>query len=206
LLAQGQLGHGSEAGQHLVVDGDCLGAAVERAERRPLVAERGSVTCGPGYTQIMTALTMAARGNAPVVVFAGDAPIGASWRLRRRWCGRSTARILCVDSEAGDKEANDAASAHAAYIVRLKTAINRVTGVPMELRAAVGAYDEDAARYTVYTGAGSGVVRSIRRENTEPKGRSRAQKRGAAHRPTLETHRPAESRSTATAGRGRNTF
>jgi acetolactate synthase-1/2/3 large subunit len=42
----------------------------------------GSVTCGPGYTQIMTALTMAARGNAPVVVFAGDAPIGASWYIQ----------------------------------------------------------------------------------------------------------------------------
>jgi glyoxylate carboligase len=27
----------------------------------------GSVTCGPGYTQIMTALAMAARGNAPVL-------------------------------------------------------------------------------------------------------------------------------------------
>ena len=49
----------------------------------------GSVTCGPGYTQITTALAMAARGNAPVVVFAGDAPIGASWAysrsIRRRW-------------------------------------------------------------------------------------------------------------------------
>ena len=42
-----------------------------------------SVTCGPGYTQIMTALTMAARGNAPIVVFAGDAPIGASWYLQQ---------------------------------------------------------------------------------------------------------------------------
>jgi acetolactate synthase I/II/III large subunit len=41
-----------------------------------------SVTCGPGYTQIMTALTMAARGNAPVVVFAGDAPINASWYIQ----------------------------------------------------------------------------------------------------------------------------
>jgi hypothetical protein len=29
--------------------------------------------------------------------------------------------------------------------------INRVTGVPMELRAAVGAYDEIAAQFTVYT-------------------------------------------------------
>src|SRR5215468_10560529 len=42
----------------------------------------GSVRCGPGYTQIMTALAMAARGNAPVVVFAGDAPIGASWYIQ----------------------------------------------------------------------------------------------------------------------------
>src|SRR5437588_11265613 len=41
-----------------------------------------SVTCGPGYTQIMTALAMAARGNAPVVVFAGDEPINASWYLQ----------------------------------------------------------------------------------------------------------------------------
>jgi thiamine pyrophosphate-dependent acetolactate synthase large subunit-like protein len=30
----------------------------------------------------MTALAMAARGNAPVVVFAGDAPINASWYLQ----------------------------------------------------------------------------------------------------------------------------
>ena len=42
-----------------------------------------SVTCGPGYTQIMTALAMAARGNAPVVVFSGDAPIGAPWYLQQ---------------------------------------------------------------------------------------------------------------------------
>jgi thiamine pyrophosphate-dependent acetolactate synthase large subunit-like protein len=41
-----------------------------------------SVTCGPGYTQTMTALTMAARGNAPVVLFAGDAPINASWYMQ----------------------------------------------------------------------------------------------------------------------------
>jgi thiamine pyrophosphate-dependent acetolactate synthase large subunit-like protein len=42
-----------------------------------------SVTCGPGFTQIMTALVMAARGNAPVVVFSGDAPIGASWYMQQ---------------------------------------------------------------------------------------------------------------------------
>ncbi len=66
---------------------------------------------------------------------------------------------LCVDSEAGDQAATEAAFARAAYVVRLATAINRVTGVPMELRAAIGVYDAAAARYTVHTGAGGGVVR-----------------------------------------------
>ena len=42
-----------------------------------------SVTCGPGYTQIMTALVMAARGNAPLVVFSGDAPIGVPWYMQQ---------------------------------------------------------------------------------------------------------------------------
>ena len=66
---------------------------------------------------------------------------------------------LCVDSETGDKAATELAFARAAHVVRLETAINRVTGVPMELRAAVGVYDETAARCTVYTSAGGGVVR-----------------------------------------------
>ena len=66
---------------------------------------------------------------------------------------------LCVDSEAGDKEATDAAFVRAAHVVRLQTTINRVTGVPIELRAALGAYDEAAARFTVYTSAGGGVIR-----------------------------------------------
>ncbi|MBV9018411.1 MAG: xanthine dehydrogenase family protein molybdopterin-binding subunit [Alphaproteobacteria bacterium] len=65
----------------------------------------------------------------------------------------------CVDSEAGDKEATEAAFARAAHIVRLETTINRVTGAPMELRAALGVYDEPAGRFTVYTSAGGGVVR-----------------------------------------------
>jgi acetolactate synthase-1/2/3 large subunit len=42
-----------------------------------------STTCGPGFTQIMTSLAMAARANMPLVVFAGDSPIGASWYLQQ---------------------------------------------------------------------------------------------------------------------------
>jgi carbon-monoxide dehydrogenase large subunit len=66
---------------------------------------------------------------------------------------------LCVDSETGDKATTELAFSEAAHVVRLKTAINRVTGVPMELRAALGIYDQTTARYTVYTSAGGGVVR-----------------------------------------------
>jgi thiamine pyrophosphate-dependent acetolactate synthase large subunit-like protein len=38
-----------------------------------------SVTCGPGFTQIMTALAVASRNRIPLVVFAGEVPIGAKW-------------------------------------------------------------------------------------------------------------------------------
>ena len=67
-----------------------------------------STTCGPGFTQIMTALTIAARANVPLVVFAGNSPMAASWYMQQidmaplalgDWCplhagalGRSGAR------------------------------------------------------------------------------------------------------------------
>src|SRR5204863_8472082 len=66
---------------------------------------------------------------------------------------------LCIDSEAGDRAATEAAFARAAHVVRLRTALNRVTGVPMELRAALGLYDPAAAQFTVCTSAGGGVIR-----------------------------------------------
>ena len=38
-----------------------------------------SVTCGPGVTQLMTALPAAVRGRLPMVVFAGELPINAKY-------------------------------------------------------------------------------------------------------------------------------
>jgi aerobic carbon-monoxide dehydrogenase large subunit len=61
---------------------------------------------------------------------------------------------LCVDSEAGDAKATEAAFRRAAHVVRLTTRVNRVTGVPMEPRAAVAAYDAAAGRYTLHAGSG----------------------------------------------------
>ena len=61
---------------------------------------------------------------------------------------------VCVDSEAGDAAATEAAFRRAAHVVRLQTRVNRVTGVPMEPRAALAAYDAVSGRYTLYAGSG----------------------------------------------------
>ena len=65
---------------------------------------------------------------------------------------------IMIDAEVGDAAATDAAFARAAHVTRLDTWINRVTGVPMEPRAAVGIYDAASNRYTLYAGSG-GIVR-----------------------------------------------
>ena len=65
-----------------------------------------------------------------------------------------TASNVCVDAEAGDAAAVDAAFARAAHVVRLDTWVQRVTGVPMEPRAALGVWDPARGRYTVHAGAG----------------------------------------------------
>lgn len=38
-----------------------------------------TVTCGPGLTQILTALPAAVRARLPLVIFAGEAPLKATW-------------------------------------------------------------------------------------------------------------------------------
>lgn len=38
-----------------------------------------TVTCGPGLTQIMTALPAAVRAQIPLVIFAGEAPLHKAW-------------------------------------------------------------------------------------------------------------------------------
>jgi carbon-monoxide dehydrogenase large subunit len=65
---------------------------------------------------------------------------------------------VCVHTEAGDAAATEVAFGRAAHVVRLPTAVNRVTGVPMEPRAALALYDAASGRYTLYAGCG-GVQR-----------------------------------------------
>lgn len=65
---------------------------------------------------------------------------------------------VCVDADIGDAAAAKAAFERAAHVVTLDTWVQRVTGVPMEPRAAVGAYDPRVGRYTLHAGSGN-VVR-----------------------------------------------
>jgi carbon-monoxide dehydrogenase large subunit len=86
--------------------------------------------------------------TATIAAASADAPV--VWPAH--------ASNVCVDSIAGDAPAADAAFASAAHVVRLETSVPRVTGVPMEPRAALGVYDGVTGRFTLYAGSG-GVVR-----------------------------------------------
>jgi carbon-monoxide dehydrogenase large subunit len=61
---------------------------------------------------------------------------------------------VCVDTRVGDAAAVDAAFSRAAHVVPFATWVQRVTGVTMEPRAAVGAWDQATGRFTVHAGAG----------------------------------------------------
>jgi carbon-monoxide dehydrogenase large subunit len=64
---------------------------------------------------------------------------------------------VCLDAEIGDAAATAAAFAQAAHVTRFETWVQRVTGVPMEPRAALAAYDTATGRYTLHAGNGGAV-------------------------------------------------
>ncbi len=66
-----------------------------------------------------------------------------------------------VDTSFGDVAATDRAFAAAAHVVAMDFHVDRVTGVPLEPRAALGHYDTQSRRYTLHAGSG-GAVRQKR--------------------------------------------
>ena len=71
---------------------------------------------------------------------------GASADGERVW----DAPNVCADTTIGQAIEVDEAMKRARHVVVLQTTINRVTGVPMEPRTALGTYDERTGRYSVY--------------------------------------------------------
>ena len=55
-----------------------LAAAMAYARKTGEIAV-ATVTCGPGVTQLITALPAAVRAHLPIVVFAGEAPLKSGW-------------------------------------------------------------------------------------------------------------------------------
>ena len=92
-----------------------------------------SVTCGPGFTQIMTALATAARGSIPLVVFAGDSPTSAAWYVQQLELGplatATGARYLPVKSV--DRMLD---TVREAFYTARQERVPVVLGVPMDLQ------------------------------------------------------------------------
>ncbi len=57
----------------------CALAAAMAYSRKTRDVGVASVTCGPGVTQLVTALPAAVRAHLPLVVFAGEAPLKSGW-------------------------------------------------------------------------------------------------------------------------------
>jgi aerobic carbon-monoxide dehydrogenase large subunit len=62
-----------------------------------------------------------------------------------------------TDSLFGDREATDRAFAQADHVVTMDYNVSRVTAVTMELRSALGHYNPETQRYTLYAGGGGAV-------------------------------------------------
>jgi carbon-monoxide dehydrogenase large subunit len=141
------------------------GSAIFIAPHYPLPADRARFA-GEAVAMVIAESIQAAKDAAervhvdyrplPAVVIAADAAAPAAPIL---WDERDS--NVTIDADLGDAAATDAAFARAAHVVSLETRVQRVTGVPMEPRAALGAYDAAARRYTLYAGSG-GVVRQKR--------------------------------------------
>ncbi len=64
---------------------------------------------------------------------------------------------IILDGEVGDAAATAEAFAKAAHVVTFDTWVQRIAGVPMEPRAAVGEYDPATGMHTCHAGAGGAV-------------------------------------------------
>lgn len=70
-----------------------------------------------------------------------------------------------VETLFGDREGTDRAFASADHVIAMDFHIDRVTGVTMEPRAALGQYDVSSGRFTLHAGSG-GAVRQKRELST----------------------------------------
>jgi carbon-monoxide dehydrogenase large subunit len=136
---------------------------VGRPTWQPILAQNRVRFIGEAVVMVIAETRSAALDAAELVVIDYDplpaitrTPDAAKPGAPRIW--DHVPANVCIDAEVGDKAKTEAAFAGADHIVRLETWIPRVTGVPMELRAALGDYDATNEKFTLFAGSG-GVVR-----------------------------------------------
>ena len=138
------------------------GSAFYVARHLPLAVDRVRFV-GEGVA-LVVAETLAAAKDAAETVRVDYAPLPAVTASRAAVAPAAphlwddAASNVTVDALVGDAAATEAAFARAAHVVRFETWVQRVTGVPMEPRAALGAFDPATGRYTLHAGGGA-VVR-----------------------------------------------
>jgi aerobic carbon-monoxide dehydrogenase large subunit len=112
---------------------------------------------------MVVATSAAAAKDAAELVAVDYAMLGAVTQARNA-VAPSAVRVrsdsatnVCLDAEVGDARATAAAFASAAHVVSFSTWVQRIAGVTMEPRAAVGGYDPSTGQYTLHAGAGGAV-------------------------------------------------
>jgi aerobic carbon-monoxide dehydrogenase large subunit len=136
------------------------GSAVVRPEQTVIV---GPEVCHVGeiVAVVVATTTEAAKDAAELVALDYELLPAVTHSLVAAEPGAKRARQdhpnIILDGEVGDASAAEAAFAHAAHVVKFDTWVQRVAGVPMEPRAAIGDFDRETGRYTLYAGAGGAV-------------------------------------------------
>jgi len=136
------------------------GSPVVRPQHQPIifpeVAHVGEIVAA------VVAETVAAAKDAAELVAIDWRPLPAIARgLAAAEPGAPRARLdfpnVILDGEIGDEAATSAAFGRAAHVVSFDTWVQRIAGVPMEPRAAVGEYDPATGLHTLHAGAGGAV-------------------------------------------------
>jgi carbon-monoxide dehydrogenase large subunit len=139
------------------------GSAIEVPDQIPLATERVRFVGEP--VALIVAETLAAARDAAELVAVEYRPLRAVTDATEAAAPEApllwNKSNVVVDALVGDGAATDAAFGRAAYVARLETHVQRVTGVPMEPRTALSEFDVASGRYTLYA-PGGGVGRPKR--------------------------------------------
>jgi aerobic carbon-monoxide dehydrogenase large subunit len=153
-------GHARILGIHALVPGaiavltgkDALADGLQPIPFRPISPNPHEVPLKGSFPPfpVLSADRVRFVGEAVAVVIAETRALArdAAERVEVEYEPLDTSVDTCIDNEFGDPAAVDAAFAKAAHVVRFETTLNRVTGVPLEPRTTLAAWED--GRYTLY--------------------------------------------------------